>query len=121
MERPIVLSKQFRHVVFPGAAGTRRRALNLSAASSPPRTLSDDSPSLPQENASFLQWLFKQVGLDVRMYRVETLQRRLPACLRALQARSPAHARRLLEQDPTLAPAALDAMLVGVTAFFRDT
>jgi chemotaxis methyl-accepting protein methylase len=118
MERPIVLSKQFRHVVFPGAAGTRKKVLNLSGPS--PIALPVDDPSLSQENASFLQWLFKQAGLDARLYRVETLQRRLPACLRALQARSPAHARRLLERDLSLVPKALDIMLVGVTAFFRD-
>jgi chemotaxis methyl-accepting protein methylase len=120
MERPILLSKQFRHVVFPGAAGGRRKVLNLGDPCPLRVETPAAEPSLSQENAAFLQWLFRQAGLNVRAYRVETLRRRLPACLRALQARSPAHARRLLEEDPALVPTALDTMLIGVTSFFRD-
>jgi chemotaxis methyl-accepting protein methylase len=37
-----------------------------------------------------------------------------------LHARSPDHARELLEQSPGLLPSAVSALLVGVTTFFRD-
>jgi chemotaxis methyl-accepting protein methylase len=40
--------------------------------------------------------------------------------LRLLRARTPAEARRLLEENPALTGPALSAMLVGVTTFFRD-
>jgi chemotaxis methyl-accepting protein methylase len=76
--------------------------------------------SLSHETAALTQWLFARAGLDARQYRAETLQRRLPACLRAVRARSPAHARQLLEKAPELASAALSALVIGVTAFFRD-
>ncbi len=120
MTQPIPLSAKFRHVVFPGEVNRRKKVINVAAACDSPTLPAGEMPDLSEENASFLRWLFAQAGLDVCQYRVETLQRRLPACLRALRVRSPAQARRLLEQSPPVIPTALSAMLVGVTMFFRD-
>jgi chemotaxis methyl-accepting protein methylase len=110
---------QFRHIVFPREE-SRRKLVNFG----PPEVVfpafepSERNP--PGDEASFLAWLFGNVGLDSRQYRTETLRRRIPACLRTIRADSPVHAQQLLEQSPGLVPAALSAMLVGVTSFFRD-
>jgi chemotaxis methyl-accepting protein methylase len=59
-------------------------------------------------------------GLDPHAYRSEPLNRRLPACLRALKVTSAAAARELLASDPGLSHKALDALLIGVTRLARD-
>jgi chemotaxis methyl-accepting protein methylase len=114
------LSAQFRHVVFPGRVRRRKPALDLGVRGrvlpAPPRP----EPSLSRDGNAFVRWLFDQGGLDARLYRPETLQRRLPACLRALRVGSPGQARQLLEATPTLIPLALGTMIISVTAFFRD-
>lgn len=120
MTQPIPLSTKFRHVIFPGEVNQRKKVVNIAASCDLPAPPGGQLSDLSEENASFLKWLFAQAGLDACLYRVETLQRRLPACLRVLRARSPSQARRQLEQDPTLVPTGLSAMLVGVTSFFRD-
>ena len=113
----------FRHVVFPGGRAGYGRAVNLS----PRRPANEDAwgppppaEPLPPDAESLLRWLFDRAGLDSRDYKPQTLRRRLPACLRAVRAGSASHARELLECNPDLVPAALDALLIGVTAFFRD-
>jgi chemotaxis methyl-accepting protein methylase len=113
-------SWQLQHVVFPAANRRRPAARNLA----PPKPRSaDDSPS-PRADAlaadPFVAWLFRQAGLSATHYRPETLRRRLPACLRALRAHTPEHARQLLVESPGLIAAAISALLVGVTTFFRD-
>ncbi len=65
-------------------------------------------------------WLLRRAGLDPALYRASPLQRRLPACLRALRAKSTDTARSLVQQQPQLLDAAIDALLIGVTEFFRD-
>jgi chemotaxis methyl-accepting protein methylase len=42
------------------------------------------------------------------------------AVLRVLHARTQEQARQILEQRPELLPAAINALLIGVTSFFRD-
>jgi chemotaxis methyl-accepting protein methylase len=75
---------------------------------------------LGSDAESFLAGLFAHVGLGLRHYKPETLYRRLPACLRVLRATSLAHARSVLQRQPHLAPEAVDALVIGVTSFFRD-
>jgi chemotaxis protein methyltransferase CheR len=75
-------------------------------------------PSEPP--GQFISWAFERAGLAVESYRGEPLRRRLSACLRALHAHTEAQARRILEQRPDLLPAAISALLIGVTEFFRD-
>jgi chemotaxis methyl-accepting protein methylase len=121
MMDPRPWSWQLKHVVFPADARRRPAARNLA----PGAAVAADGPSLPLPDspdaaAPFVGWLFARAGLLAGCYRPETLRRRLPACLRALRARSPDHARELLEQSPGLVPLAVSALLVGVTSFFRD-
>src|SRR4051794_8763327 len=111
---------QLQHVVFPGAARRRRAARNLAPAADPPADAPAPLPTPPDVADPFVAWLFARAGLSAAHYRPETLRRRLPACLRTLRARSPDHARQLLEQSPGLVAAAVSALLVGVTTFFRD-
>lgn len=68
----------------------------------------------------FLTWLLQRGGLDAEAYRGRSLERRLSACFRALRVTTEAEARALLERKPGLVGRALDAVLIGVTCFFRD-
>ena len=116
----------FRHVVFPDSAGGYGRALNLAPprrfdAETLPRTGPDGAPlAMTPEARAFLRWLLSRARLDSDHYKPETLLRRLPACLRAIRAISPAHARSLLHHNPALLRPAVGALLIGVTSLFRD-
>jgi chemotaxis methyl-accepting protein methylase len=68
----------------------------------------------------FIAWVLGRAGLDAAAYRTQPLDRRLPACLRAIQVRSPRAARELLERKPQLLAKAISALLIGVTEFFRE-
>ena len=101
---------RFQHVVF---ARRARRAVNfapgvtqasaalplcapLSADREKAKPRDDlDAGRLPISEAAFLDWLFATAGMDRQCYRVETLRRRLPACLRRIRAQtlSEAHGR----------------------------
>jgi chemotaxis protein methyltransferase CheR len=59
-------------------------------------------------------------GLDPAAYRAAPLERRVKACLRALEADTELAARRQLDAKPELLPLALSTLLIGVSAFFRD-
>ena len=61
-----------------------------------------------------------RAGLDASAYRPQSLDRRVPACLRVLRVRSPRAARTLLERRPGLIAAAVSALLIGATEFFRE-
>lgn len=113
-------SRQFEHIVFPRNE-LRNLAINLAPASSSVAELVETAAPWANEEMEFATWLLARVGLDAHSYRHETLQRRLPACLRSLRARSCQHAREILEQRPASIHTALSAMLVGVTSFFRDS
>jgi chemotaxis methyl-accepting protein methylase len=109
----------FRHVVFADDVADRRCALNFAGHPSPPpptRTVE----SLAPDERSFVTWLFEQAGISARNYRQETLVRRLPACLRLIRVASVREARRALELNPALVADAVDALVIGVTSFFRD-
>lgn len=118
----VLLSSGYRcrHVVFTAAAP--RRPLNLSRAC--PASLANDLPPAdaadPTDEDTFVSWLFSRAGLDARVYRRASLRRRVPACLRALRARTIADARRLVHWNPGLVPTGIGALLIGVTSFFRD-
>jgi chemotaxis protein methyltransferase CheR len=76
--------------------------------------------SLSPEAGSFLDWLFRQGGVDRSLYRDPPIARRLGACLRALRVGTPSEARELLTSNPQLQAVALDSILIGVSEFFRD-
>lgn len=109
---------RLRHIVFAHAAKARTGVVNFSPVAPPPHP--EDSTQLPFEDEAFLRWLFGVAGIDVRAYRMETLKRRLPSCLRVLRVDSTAQARKLLLQNPHLVKGAISAMIIGVSAFFRD-
>jgi chemotaxis methyl-accepting protein methylase len=106
---------RFRHVVFADGPSVIARQASLTADRR--RTA---PVVLDAEEAEFLPWLFQRAGLDADAYRPETLRRRLPACLRALRVGSPREARTVLERQPRLVCPAISAMMIGVSAFFRD-
>ncbi len=81
---------------------------------------SSTGQELPPEDGGFVRWLFRMGDLDAGQYRPETLGRRLPACLRAIHAADVREARRMLERNPSLVPAAPSAIVIGVSSFFRD-
>lgn len=64
--------------------------------------------------------MLRACGLDPRLFRHAPLARRIPACLRALGVASVDEARTLLAAHPCRLRAAVNALLVGVTEFFRD-
>lgn len=110
----------FRHVVFSDAFSNRRQPVNfagnLPASPAPTRP----NAFLAADERAFVTWLFEQAGMSARQYRQETLVRRLPACLRLIRASSVREARRAIEINPALIPRAVDALVIGVTSFFRD-
>lgn len=72
------------------------------------------------EPEPFLVELLGLTGLCSEAYRPSPLQRRLPACLRALRAGTVGEARAKLAKEPDLLGQAIAALLLGVTDFFRD-
>jgi chemotaxis protein methyltransferase CheR len=108
-------SGRFRHIKFADAIDGAERALNLAPVES-----IETEGAIDVDEGAFLQWLFKQAGLDVRNYRSETLARRLPSCLRKLRVANVGLARAALLRNPSLVHDALTTMLIGVTGFFRD-
>jgi chemotaxis protein methyltransferase CheR len=65
-------------------------------------------------------WLLGRASIDAKIYRDDSLARRIPACLRSLGARSLAHAQELIERNPSLVSMAISSLLIGMTSFFRD-
>jgi chemotaxis methyl-accepting protein methylase len=120
-------ASRFRHIIFDPAVA-RSPVIDFAArnpAADPLRPwLSIERPAaipLREDEAQFVRHLFVEAGIDGNAYRSETIRRRLPACLRALRVRSVAEARQTIERDRTKAQRALDALVIGVTSFFRDT
>lgn len=66
------------------------------------------------------EWVLSSGGVNPRLYRPEPLQRRMPTCLRRLRATSSSALLELLQQSPHSLAVALDTLLIGVSAFFRD-
>lgn len=109
-----------RHVRFAGrpTAAVPQPPRRAKSPSSLVRSASSRSSEQPGQFAS---WILQLAGLAVEGYRGEPLARRLTACLRALHVNTEEQARHILEQKPELLPTAINAMLIGVTGFFRDS
>src|SRR3954467_14619925 len=107
---------EFRHIRFRGSIVRERFVL----AHDPSLIDERDSAPLSEDEESFLRFLFKEAGLNLYHYRLGTLKRRIGACLRALHAGNFVDARRTVQQKPSLLPAAISTMVIGVTSFFRD-
>src|SRR2546430_7774379 len=110
---------RFRHVVFRGQRGGRAVNLAPQPVESAPQANPGEA-DFPTDQAAFVYWLFARAGLNARAYRAETLRRRVPACFRALRVSCAMQARLNLEREPGLCAAAIGAMLIGVSGFFRD-
>lgn len=116
-------SVRLRHIVFAGDVARRTR-VPVDHAPRPlvPMSIQASAGTVAShEEQAFVRWLFSRASLDVRMYRMETLNRRLSACLRILQCESVRDARLLLGRNPHLFPPAIGALVIGVTSFFRDS
>jgi chemotaxis methyl-accepting protein methylase len=118
---------RFRHVVFKGRGRGRKHAVNLAPRAASARATIDTSaywsavPRLSAEEERFTRALLARGGLELDAYRQETLRRRLPACLRALQAATADEAARRLDgASDAVVSLAVNAMVIGVTGFFRD-
>jgi chemotaxis methyl-accepting protein methylase len=127
MNEAVTQAGRFRHVVFPDSVGGYGRAVDAAPRRPGPPEPFPHRPHgavfpepLTPDAESFLRWLLARAGLRFEDYKPETLARRLTACLRAVRAASPAHARTLVRRSPETCSAALDALLIGVTGFFRD-
>ena len=112
------LSRRFEHMVFP-REDRRRAAINLAPSLSAAKQNSFNV-AWAQDEADFVAWVLSQHGLDANHYRPETLQRRLPSCLRTIRATTLAQAKQILENDRHAMTAAVSSLLIGVTSFFRD-
>jgi chemotaxis methyl-accepting protein methylase len=75
---------------------------------------------LGEDEGAFLEWLFREAGLELRNYRIKTIRRRIPACLRGLRAATFGEARQALLRKPSLLGGAISTLVIGVTSFFRD-
>ena len=114
----LTTTPDYRHIVFTDTLHGARHAVNLAPDLG--RRRPRRSNVLGEQDWHFIRWLFARAGLNASDYREQTLARRLPACLRALRVESIDSARSAVEQQPALLQAAIDAMLIGVTSFFRD-
>jgi chemotaxis methyl-accepting protein methylase len=68
----------------------------------------------------FARWVLNEAGLEAGAYRGQSLERRVPACLRALKVRTEQEAPQRIAERPDLLEVAVSSLLVGVTEFFRD-
>lgn len=91
-----------------------------AAAAVTPVSADETSRAIDDDHDAFIAWIFLEAGLSARHYRPSSLHRRLPACFRALRVEGVAQARRLLRRHPRFISTAVDALLLGVTEFFRD-
>ena len=112
----------YRHVVFPDGSGSSSvfnfaPAPTVEQSRHPP---TGDTPGCSGKEESVLRWLFEQAGMDFDAYRGESLQRRIPACLRATRVESLWHLRLAVQRNPQMLKLAMSALLIGITSFFRD-
>jgi chemotaxis protein methyltransferase CheR len=118
-------ANRYRHVVFTTATSGRPLDLGTPLRANRGSGAVDGLAGFKgadreMDEGTFLAWLFRQAGLSLHDYRPASLMRRLPACLRVLRASTVSQARRTLHSNPHLIPIAIDALLLGVTEFFRD-
>lgn len=98
-----IATPDLRHIRFEGVPAPAREVPAPSAAA-----------------PGFVAGLLRRRALPPDAYQALPLQRRLSACLRKLRAATEAEARARLEAEPGRIAEVLDALLIGVTGFFRD-
>jgi chemotaxis protein methyltransferase CheR len=110
----------YRHVVFPDAPEPNGRAVNFMPQAAERDRSAGRDDDLTTDEQSSLGRLFERVGLRLDDYRLETLKRRIPSCLRALRIEAPGRICPEIDRQPDLLNTALSTLVIGVTAFFRD-
>lgn len=115
MQIPALTGTHGPRIHFSGTARTCRIKSAVMPAKAAPPPLDEDADTL-----AFMEELLRFAGLDASCYRPSALRRRLPSCLRTLGARDPAEALRMIRRNPQIIPVVIDAVLLGVTEFFRD-
>jgi chemotaxis protein methyltransferase CheR len=118
MSAAVLRPAAFRHVVFPELARSKP-PFNFATGAVVEGAALAATPAVTEEQV-FLRWVFEQGGLDLADYKLETLRRRIPSCLRALRVRHLWEARHLLQRNSSALKTALNALVIGVTSFFRD-
>lgn len=114
------LADRFRHIEFRPAPVTPRARRDNKHRTCRTWPSPFESACLQPDQEAFLQRLLAAGGVDREQYRGRPLGRRLASCLRTLRASSVQDANARLAREPRLLAAALDAVLIGVTSFFRD-
>jgi chemotaxis methyl-accepting protein methylase len=109
-------ASQLTHVSFCGAVPARRGGAGEAGAKS--ACAARAVARLREPLDPLLISTLREAGLNPSAYRSTVLARRLAACERAVGTR--ADVAGVFNRRPGLAWAALDAVLIGVTEFFRD-
>lgn len=113
---------RYRNVIFSGRPHVR--SCPVRAVVAPPiRSVCRpyaESEVVSAAEGRFIAQILSCAGVDASMYRLSPLKRRLAACLRALKVPDISAAERVLANNPRLCTAAIDALLIGVTRFYRD-
>ncbi len=79
-----------------------------------------EEPEPDADMTRLFEWLCGRAGVRSRDYRRAVFRRRAGACLRTVRCRSFGEAFTRAVEHPAQADRLLDAMMVGVTSFFRD-
>jgi chemotaxis methyl-accepting protein methylase len=118
-------------VVVNSSLQRHKRAVSFSPAPTPEPADPSDSLSsrtpwletasqISAEEKLLVEWIFQQFNLNPDHYRARPIHRRIRACLRAVGATTCTDAQLRLIERPQLLGAALGALLIGTTSFFRD-
>jgi len=125
------MEQRYSHVLFEGRRtplaaraslrlqGERHNANSSRAVAEMVRQRMHE-PELAAGKRALLHDILRRSGVMPAGYRMSGLARRLPACLRALGVENEHEAAVRLAMHPTCWETALNALLLGVTEFFRD-
>lgn len=111
------------HVQFTGTPTSRRGTISRLVPDRMPASgevaASPDWPPL-RAAGGLPAFVLARAGLSPGTYRQGPLDRRVPACLRALRVQSEPAAQARLSSQPELLDLALSTLLIGVSGLFRD-
>lgn len=108
---------EFQGVPFPVA---QRLTTHIPLDGSCPPAGEPLALTLTKDDYLLLEKVLETISLPVNQYRIAALARRIPACLRALRVETSQEAINKLDANQAWYSIALDALLIGVTEFFRD-
>lgn len=111
----------YRHVVFPDTKEGNGYAFDFTPSPLDGGGVTCHQEALSSREQDCIAWLFERAGLNLEDYRLETLKRRIPACLRALRLDSIVEVCTAVERQPDLLKPVISTLVIGVTSFFRDS